>query len=91
MIISFKGKDKCSYLLYILVNSVQGKVNEDNDSCENTRDIHDSKSFSNKSTSKENKKDMDFTDIDLMFFDDLKNGQQNIFKFLFFNILENSI
>ena len=45
--------------------------------------MHDSKSFSNKSSSKENK-DIDFTDMDLMFFDDLRNGQQNIFKFAFY-------
>jgi hypothetical protein len=32
---------------------------------------------------------MDFTDMDLMFFEDLKNSQQNIFKlvFLFFEDL----
>jgi hypothetical protein len=75
-----KGKDKCSYILYIVANSVQGKVNEDHDNCENTRDLHDSKSFSNKSSSKENK-DIDFTDMDLMFFDELRNGQLNVFKF----------
>jgi hypothetical protein len=65
------NKDKCSFMLYVDVNSVQGMMNNSN------TDINDLKNGG---------KDLEFTDKDMEFFETLKK-EPDVFKYFSFKPL----